>query len=80
MKPVCPSCGSNDVMLNLDVEVGAVFDDGTIELVAPSKALGYGTLACDDCNIVEDRNTYTRQAWIQAAIDSYDKVWLDTRR
>ena len=76
MKPICPSCGSDAVMLNLDVEVGAVFDDGTIELIAPGEALGYGTLVCDDCSIVEDRNTYKRQAWIQAAIDAYDRIWL----
>lgn len=76
MRVVCPSCRGNAVSLNMDVEVRAVFDDGTIELVAPGDALGYGTLVCDDCDIVEDRNTYNRQAWIQAAIDEYDKYTI----
>lgn len=80
MRAICPSCNSNDVMLNMDVEVGAVFDDGTVEVIAPTETLGYGTLVCDDCGTVEDRNEYGRQAWIQAAIDSYDRVWIDTAR
>lgn len=73
MRAICPSCKSSAISLNMDVEVRAVFDDGTIELVAPGEALGYGTLVCDDCDTVEDRNTYNRQAWIQAAIDEFDK-------
>lgn len=79
MKPICPSCNSDQVMLNADIEVQAVFDDGTIELITPSEALGYGTLVCDDCGIVEDRNVFPRQVWIQAAIDAYDRVWIKTR-
>lgn len=72
MQAVCPSCGNNTVELIMDVEVRAVFDDGTIELNAPSEALGYGTLVCSTCDIVEGPHL-TRQAWIQAAIDKYDK-------
>lgn len=73
MRPICPSCKNDAVFLNMDVEVRAVFDNGTIELINPAEALGYGTLVCGDCDIVEDRDTYNRQAWIQAAIDEFDK-------
>ena len=73
MKAVCPSCSSDAVFLNMDAEVQAVFDDGTIELIEVRRTQGYGTLVCGDCDIVEDRNTYTRQAWIQAAINEHDK-------
>jgi len=73
MKAVCPSCRGDAVFLSMDVEVRAVFDDGTIELINPGEAQGYGTLVCGDCDIMEDRNIYNRQAWIQAAIDEFDK-------
>lgn len=73
MRAICPSCNSDAVFLNMDVEVQAVFEDGTIELINPGEAHGYGQLVCGDCDILEDHNTNNRQAWIQAAIDEFDK-------
>jgi hypothetical protein len=73
MRAVCPSCNGNNISLSLDVEVKAIFEDGVVDLNAPSSlGRGVGYLSCIDCGTVEDER-FHRGEWVMVAEINYDK-------
>lgn len=73
MKAVCPSCSSDRIALSMDVEVKAIFEDGSVDLNAESwMNRGIGQLVCIDCDTVED-GRFHRGEWVMVAEINHDK-------
>ena len=73
MKAVCPSCNKENISLSMDVEVQAIFEDGVVNLIAPSSlGRGVGQLVCLDCGTVED-GRFHRGEWVMVAEINHDK-------
>jgi hypothetical protein len=72
MKAVCPSCNSDRIALNMDVEVKAIYEDGSIDLNAIYHADRFGQLVCIDCDTVED-SRFHRGEWVMVAEINHDK-------
>lgn len=73
MKAVCPSCNSDRIALSMDVEVKAIFEDGSVDLNAPNQlGRGVGSLVCIDCDTVED-GRFHRGEWVMVAEINHDK-------
>lgn len=70
MQAICPSCGSNEI--SVTVEVLAVFEDGEIETQGSYRA-DDGVLSCDTC--CETSFTSGKQKWINAAVDKYELTY-----
>jgi len=72
MKAVCPSCNSNRIALTMDVEVKAIFEDGSVDLNSPDHLGIIGRLVCIDCDTVED-GRFHRGEWVMVAEINHDK-------
>ena len=72
MKAVCPSCNSDRIALNMDVEVKAIYEDGSIDLNALDYVGRIGQLVCIDCDTVEE-GRWHRGEWVMVAEINHDK-------
>lgn len=72
MKAICPSCSSDRIALNMDLEVKAIFEDGSVDLNALNHVGRIGQLVCIDCDTVED-SRFHRGEWVMVAEINHDK-------
>jgi hypothetical protein len=72
MKAVCPSCNSDKIALSMDVEVKAIFTDGSIDLNISDHVGIIGRLVCIDCDTVET-GRFHRGEWVMVAEINHDR-------